>query len=126
MKIGMIFECGPDGADKSVCEHLVRMLNPDIEIAPSVTLGNKPNLLSECGIFAAQLLADGCDRIVIIWDLYPAWREKGQRPCRKEDCEMIKDSLLNKIFQENTGRPYVDRQHAKMIIPCPMKRYRQF
>lgn len=174
MKVGMIFECGPDGADKSVCEHLVRMLDPDIEIAPSVTLGNKPNLLSECGSSAAQLLTDGCDRIIIVWDLYPAWREKGQRPCRKEDCEIIMNSLatagvtpanvylvcieeeleawlladgraisavlskpthpvkvkdkkkpegiknpkkqLNKIFQENTGRPYVDRQHAKMIV----------
>jgi len=173
MKVGMLFECGPYGADKSVCEHLVHMLDPDIEVA-SVTLDNKPNLVSECGIFAAQLLADGCDRIIIIWDLYPAWREKGQRPCRKEDCEMIRHSLataevtldnvylvciqeeleawlladgraisavlskpthpvkvkdkkkpeaiknpkkqLNKIFQENTGRPYVDRQHAKMIV----------
>lgn len=174
MKVGMIFECGPDGADKKVCEHLVHMLNPDIEIAPSVTLGNKPNLLCECGIAAAQLLADGCDHIVIVWDLHPPWREKKQPPCRKEDRAAIIDSLtnagvtsphvylvcieeeleawlladgraisavlsrptrlvkvkdrknpdgiqkpktqLNKIFQENTGRPYVDRQHAKMIV----------
>ena len=70
MKVGMIFECGPDGADKKVCEHLARMLQPDIEIS-SVTLDNKPNLLSGCGATAAQLLEDGCDRIIVIWDLHP-------------------------------------------------------
>ncbi len=173
MKIGMIFECGPDGADKKVCEHLARMIEPDIKIS-SVTLDNKPNLISECGIAAAQLLLDGCDRVIIVWDLYPAWREKKQRPCRKEDREAIMESLvnaeitspniylvcieeeleawlladggaisailsrpthpvkiddckkpeqvqnpkkkMNKIFQENTGKPYLDRQHARMIV----------
>ncbi|HAJ62784.1 MAG TPA: hypothetical protein DCP31_29085 [Cyanobacteria bacterium UBA8543] len=173
MKVGMIFECGPDGADKKVCEHLARMIQPDIEIS-SVTLDNKPNLLCECGMAAAQLLTDGCDRIIIVWDLHPPWREKKQPPCRKEDRAAIINSLanagvtsphvylvcieeeleawlladgraisavlskpthpvkvkdkknlegiknpkkqLNKIFQENTGRPYVDRQHAKMIV----------
>ncbi|HAG85837.1 MAG TPA: hypothetical protein DCL61_33030 [Cyanobacteria bacterium UBA12227] len=173
MKVGMIFECGPDGADKQVCEHLARMLQPDIEIS-SVTLDNKPNLLSECGATAAQLLEDGCDRIIIVWDLHPPWREKKQPPCLKEDRAAIMDSLaqagvtsphvhlvcikeeleawlladgraisavlskpthpvkvkdkknpegiknpkkqLNKIFQENTGRRYEDRQHAKMIV----------
>ncbi|BAZ16419.1 hypothetical protein NIES4071_82950 [Calothrix sp. NIES-4071] len=150
-----------------------RMLQKDIEIS-SVTLDNKPNLVSECGIAAAQLLKDGCERILIVWDLYPAWREKKESPCRKEDRVAILESLaqagvtssqvylvcieeeleawlladgraissvlskpthpvkikdtknpervrnpkktLNKMFQENIGRPYVDRQHAKMIV----------
>ncbi len=94
MKIGMIFECGPDGADKTVCEHLARMIEPDLKIS-SVTLGNKPNLISECGTAAAQLFLDGCESIIIVWDLYPAWREKKQRPCRKEDREAIMESLAN-------------------------------
>jgi len=173
MKVGMIFECGPDGADKKVCEHLARRLQPDIKIS-SVTLGNKPNLVSECGKNAAQLLAGGCERIVIVWDLYPAWREKKQRPCLKADRAAIMESLaqaevtsphvylvcikeeleawlladgraisavlskpthlvtvkdkkkperiqkpktqLNQIFQEKTGRRYIDSQHAEMII----------
>jgi hypothetical protein len=94
LKIGMIFECGPQGADKKVCEHLARKLQPDIEII-SRTLGNKPNLVADCGKAAAQLLKQGCDRIVIIWDLYPAWREKGQKPCRKEDRLAIQNSLTS-------------------------------
>lgn len=93
MKVGMIFECGPDGADKKVCGYLARKLLPDIEVS-SVTLDNKPKLISECGNAADVLLGQGCERIVIVWDLYPPWREKGQTPCRKEDRENIAKSLL--------------------------------
>jgi len=93
MKVGMIFECGPEGADKKVCEYLARKLLPDIEIS-SVTLDNKSKLISECGNAAAVLLGHDCERIVIVWDLYPSWREKGQNPCRKEDRENIARSLL--------------------------------
>jgi hypothetical protein len=48
MKIGMILECGPSGADKKVCEHLAKQLLPDIEIT-SFTLDNKPKMIAECG-----------------------------------------------------------------------------
>lgn len=90
MKVGMIFECGPEGADRKVCEHLAKQIEPDIEIE-SVTLDNKKNLVSECGKAAAQLLASGCDRVVIMWDLHPSWRETA--PCRKEDRDDIMRSL---------------------------------
>lgn len=90
MKVGMIFECGPEGADRKVCEHLAKQIEPDIEIE-SVTLDNKKNLVSECGKAAAQLLGSGCDRVVIMWDLHPSWRETA--PCRKEDRDDIMRSL---------------------------------
>ncbi len=90
----MIFECGLKGADKKVCERFARQIKPDIQII-SVTLDNKTNLVATCGKAAAQLIKQGCDRILIIWDLYPAWREKGQKPCRKEDCQAIQSSLAN-------------------------------
>lgn len=94
MKVGMIFECGPKGADRTVCEHLAKRIRSDLEIK-SETLDNKPNLIAECGTVAAQLLEDGCERVVIVWDLYPAWREKGAKPCRKEDREGIAASLTS-------------------------------
>ena len=90
MKIGMIFECGPNGADKQVCEYLAHRLLPGIDVDP-VTLGSKPGLLSGCGPAAANLLREGCERIIIVWDLYPSWGE--EPPCRKEDCEKIQASL---------------------------------
>lgn len=88
----MIFECGPEGADLQVCQELTRRLNPAIVVSPA-TLDNKPKLIRDCGKAAARLFSEGCKRVLIIWDLYPAWREKGVKPCRREDREAIQASL---------------------------------
>ena len=53
--IGMVFECGPQGADKQVCEYLAKHIRPGVEIR-SRTLDTKVNLLREAGKVAAQLL----------------------------------------------------------------------
>lgn len=90
MKVGMIFECGPQGADLKVCEYLAKQIKPDIQIE-SITLDNKKKLITECGTAAKLLLADGCDRVIIIWDLQPSWREEA--PCRKQDREDTMRSL---------------------------------
>ena len=92
MKIGLILECTHDGPDQRVCEYLAGRLRPNIEVV-SVTLRNKPNLIARCGDTAAQLLSEGCQRIIIVWDLYPPWRHRGERPCRREDREEIFKSL---------------------------------
>jgi len=93
MKIGLIFECGPKGADKKVCEILIKKLNPEIQ-TKSITLDNKPNLVQKCGASAKQLLdTEKCDRVIIVWDLYPAWRIGGEKPCRKEDCDAVLRSI---------------------------------
>ena len=173
MKVGMIFECGPAGADKAVCEILAKRLKPSVKVI-SITLDNKPKLLADCGEAAVQLLKDGCERVIIVWDLYPPWRKGGAKPCRREDRQAIARSLkkakvsskhvylvcieqeleawlitdgraisqvlsrpahpvqiadvknsekfhnpkkrIMKTFQQNTGRPYTDRIHAKQII----------
>lgn len=92
MKIGLILECGPQGADKQVCEYLIGRLDPDIEFE-SITLDNKPNLIAKCGGAASQLLAGGCDHVVVVWDLYPAWRIAAHPPCRFEDRQSIFQSI---------------------------------
>ena len=102
MKVGFIFECGPEGPDVKVCRYLVHKLDPKIEFFSS-TLDNKKNLVDECGAVAKTLL-DECEKVVVVWDLYPAWREKGERPCRREDRQAIFQSLqaesvdLSKVF----------------------------
>ena len=102
MKVGFIFECGPEGPDVQVCRHLVNKLDPTIEFIPS-TLDNKKNLVEDCGAVAKALL-DDCKKVIVVWDLYPAWREKGVRPCRHEDRLAIFQSLqaekvdLNNVF----------------------------
>ena len=90
MKIGMIFECGPEGADKKVCEYLARQLVPNLEIS-SIPLDTKPKLVADCGEVTAILLSEGCERVLIIWDLFPSWNK--EEPCRKEDREQIFESL---------------------------------
>ena len=102
MKIGFIFECGPEGPDVQVCRHLVHKLDPIIEFISS-TLDNKKKLVENCGT-VAKVLLDECEKVIIVWDLYPAWRERGMRPCRHEDRQAIFRSLqaenvdLSKVF----------------------------
>ena len=102
MKIGFIFECGPEGPDVQVCRHLVHKLDPTIEFISS-TLDDKKRLVEDCGA-VAKILLNECEKVIIIWDLYPAWRPKGIKPCRYEDRQSIFQSLqaenvnLNKVF----------------------------
>ena len=106
MKIGLILECRPRGTDELVCRHLIGLLHPEalIEVAP---LGNKPNLIRQCGDSASALFGRGCDRVIILWDLYPAWRD--QKPCRKED----RDAIFTSLHQRETLR--LDRVHLICI-----------
>jgi len=90
MKIGFIFECGPNGADVHVSKYLVKKLDPDIEFIP-ITLDNKKKLIEGCGKNANLLLESGCVKIIIVWDLYPPWRD--EKPCRHQDRESILDCL---------------------------------
>jgi hypothetical protein len=94
MKIGMIFECGPIGADKKIYEYLAKQLRPDIEIL-SITLNSKPELTEQCGSEAKDLLERGCERVLILWDLCPPWKEKRTKACRHNDCNLIRDSLTD-------------------------------
>jgi hypothetical protein len=93
MKIGMIFECGPQGADKQVCEYLARKLLPDDNEIVSRTLDNKARLLNEAGRTAKLLLDDGCDRVLIIWDLRPAWPDQRYKPCRYQERQALLGGL---------------------------------
>jgi uncharacterized protein DUF4276 len=94
MKVGMIFECCVDGPDQKVCEYLAKQIVPGLEVS-SRSLVNKKFLVEECGEIAAALLNEECEKVLIVWDLYPAWRQDRERPCRHEDKENIRLSLTN-------------------------------
>ena len=81
-KVGFIFECGRDGPDYKVCHHFLGRLNPAIQMVPRF-LDRKERLVAECGDVAAGLLQiDNCSRVVVTWDLEPAW---GGKACRRKD-----------------------------------------
>jgi Domain of unknown function (DUF4276) len=90
--IGMIFECGPQGADKLVCEYLAAKIRPGVPLS-SRTLDNKENLLRDAGRVAAQLLKDGCTCVLIVWDLRPAWPDKQDKPCRAAERQQVLEAL---------------------------------
>ncbi len=92
MKIGLIFECGPQGADKQVCEYLASQLRSGAQLV-SRTLDNKPNLIAEAGMVAAKLLADGCVCVLIVWDLRPAWPDRKNKPCRYDERQALLQAL---------------------------------
>lgn len=94
MTIGLIFECGPQGADKQVCEYLAKAIRPGVA-STSKTLDNKENLLRDAGRVAAQMLKDGCHFVLIIWDLRPSWPDKKERPCRAAERQQVLNSLTS-------------------------------
>jgi hypothetical protein len=91
--VGLIFECGPQGADKQVCEYLVQQLRPGTETRCR-TLDNKENLFREAGKVAAQLLRDGCACVIVVWDLRPAW------PDNEDFCRSAERQLLLSGFND--------------------------
>lgn len=86
--IGLIFECGPQGADKQVCEYLIQHIKPGVKVS-SRTLDNKNNLLRDAGKVAEQLLQDGCSCVLIVWDLRPAWPDMKHKPCRHAERQTL-------------------------------------
>ena len=93
MKVGFIVECGPEGAETKVIPYLAKMIREDIEIIDPIPLNRKPNLKEQCGKFAKQLLSQGCQRVIIIWDLMPDWGEYEGKGCQYEDRIEIYESL---------------------------------
>ncbi|MBL0056262.1 MAG: hypothetical protein IPP31_08705 [Chitinophagaceae bacterium] len=100
MNIGFVFECGPDGGDMKVLKHLTSLIAPDSTFDYEA-LSVKTTLLKESGKAAKRLLQDGCEKVFIVWDLYPAWREDKGKPCRHEDKEAIKASLTGEGLSED-------------------------
>ncbi|MDE2748483.1 MAG: hypothetical protein OXI34_05940 [Chloroflexota bacterium] len=99
MKVGLILEGLPD---RKVIEYLAKRINPEIKVV-SRTLGKKPDLIADCGEIAKLLLELGCDRVIIVWDLFPAeWENpvrtkqlsmKKTRPTCWQDRKRIKSEL---------------------------------
>jgi Domain of unknown function (DUF4276) len=98
MSIGFIFECGPQGADKQVCEYVASQLRPG-QTWVSRTMDNKLKLLEGAASVAQGLLADGCEKVLIVWDLRPAWPDKKDKPCRAKERQTLLDALAKEGLQ---------------------------
>jgi Domain of unknown function (DUF4276) len=115
-KLGLVVECGPAGADLKVFRHVIRQLDSNTDIEPS-TMDNKKKLVAGCGETTKLLLNEGCDRVLIAWDLFPAWREDGQKPCRKEDRENIFAALeAAGIAKRDFESPAAGKRDARRVF----------
>lgn len=117
--IGLIFECGPQGADKLVCEYLAGAIRPGVEFS-SRTLDNKENLLRDAGRVAAQLLKDGCHCVLVVWDLRPSWPDKKEKPCRKAERRQVLQSLVHAGLPVNAPVYLicVEQELESWVIAC--------
>lgn len=97
--IGFIFECGPQGADKQVCEYFASQLRPGVKLI-SRTMDNKLKLLEGAASVAKRLLEEGCERVLIVWDLRPAWPDKKEKPCRAAERQTMLDALVKEELQD--------------------------
>lgn len=93
MKIGLVVECGPDGAETKIIPHLLRLHRGDVEFAIPSTMDSKGKLMKEGIISAKNMVIDGCDKVIVIWDLLPAFPDEDQAACLKIE----KDYLLQQI-----------------------------
>jgi len=104
VKVGFILECGPQGAETRVVPWLAKKIAPDLEVVPPVPLDSKRRLRTDCGRWAKGLLDSGCQRVIIVWDLLPAWGEYEGKGCRHDDKEEIKESLQLAGIDPSDGR----------------------
>lgn len=98
MKLGLIVEGTDQGADELVFREIVRHVQTwsgDSIEAVIVPLGQKPALIADCGKTAAQLFEDGCERVGVVWDMFPNFRAPGddREPSCVEDRREIEAEL---------------------------------
>lgn len=112
LKLGLVLECGREGADERVLRCLVRRLSPETKIVVRA-MNDKGSLFRE-GIQSAQALItiEKCDRVFVIWDLHPEWEDeldpKRAIKC-KDECEELRKQLA-KV-----------EQRAKIELICIIK-----
>jgi hypothetical protein len=70
--IGIICEAGLGSEDEQVLRYLAGRIRPDAT-AMIRPLGRKPDLIVQCGQVAQALFDSGCERVLVIWDVFPRW-----------------------------------------------------
>jgi hypothetical protein len=103
MKLGFVFECSPGGGDIKVFQHILKLINPAFDFTANfhhAALKSKKELEKECGKEVKRLKSIGCQKIFVVWDLFPAWKEDG-KPCRHDDKVAIIKSLTTHSLSPN-------------------------
>jgi hypothetical protein len=95
-RVGILVECGRDGLEFHFCRRICSLLREqhgarfEERIIP---MDNKPRLLLEAATVVDALLAEGFDRVVILWDEEPSWPDKHEPLCWHHEKEHLSASL---------------------------------
>lgn len=87
-KIGLLVECGRDGLEAVVCRKICELLAAEYKMQIEldiVPMDDKRKLLEGCGTVVANLLTQGNERVIILWDERPAWPKFGEPLCWHND-----------------------------------------
>lgn len=94
-KLGLIFECDAGGPDELVFKSLVRRLSPETEVIPR-PLGSKKGIYNKGTEVAKDLVElDGCDLVLIVWDLKPLWKEEDGTQAK--NCKDERKMMLERL-----------------------------
>lgn len=95
MRVAIVCEGAPGGEDQQVLEYLARRIRPDADVK-AFPQGQKPLLIASAGTMVQALIAEGFDRVLIMWDVYPRW---GKPNGEQVDAAEIQASLLASYAQ---------------------------
>lgn len=119
-KIGLLVECDRDGLEVVMCRRIGELLSEDhgVEVELDIVpMDNKERLLEDCGSVVARLLADGCDRVVILWDERPAWPEMGQPLCWHNDrLQVLAELRRARVSARNTHLVCIEREFESWLL----------
>jgi hypothetical protein len=120
MKVGLVVECGRDGPEVIICRKICQLLAEDhglvieLVIAP---MDNKQILLAECGQVAANLLADDCEHVVILWNERPAWPKIGEPLCWFNERKKILDELkIANVSDDDAHLVCIEREFESWLL----------
>lgn len=120
MRVGILVECGRDGLEDVVVRRICVLLREgggepaEIDI---ITMDNKDNLIQQCGPAVAGLFADGCDRVVILWDERPAWPDRHEPLCWHNDRQDILANLAQAgVAQDAVCLVCIEREFESWLL----------
>ncbi len=95
-RVGILVECGRNGLEVHLCRRICALLRSNHRgnfVEDIVPMDNKNRLLEECTTTVEGLLAEGCDRVVVLWDEEPAWPDKEEPLCWSTERNRVLENL---------------------------------
>lgn len=88
IKLGILVECSRAGIESVMVSKICSLLavdhnqSIDVDIVP---MDSKKKLILDCATAIELLIAQGCSRVVVLWDERPAWPDKQTKLCWHND-----------------------------------------